>query len=494
MSSDSRRPSSDAISEIGAAPTLPGSDVTATDPGGSGRPAAQAGAVAPGSVLLGRYRIERWLGAGGMGAVYAAHDLRLDHPVALKMVPQVADCALHDRLRDEVRTLQGITHRNVARTYNLEEHEGAGFIVMELVDGETLAARIARGPLSPAETVAILGQLVEALDEAHRRGVVHRDVKPANVMLAADGRVVLMDFGLARVGDTGPVVGGGSVDRTTSMKGTPAYMAPEVIRGLRADARADLYALGLVAYEMLTGGRAYQASHMAEMLKRHLEDDVPDARAARRDVPPRLAALVRQLMAKEPAQRPASAAAVRDALAKIGDCKRRGRGRWLAAAVLGAALVAGALVAYVAPDGEELPTRDEAADAANKEEAKAAYMRAEEAYNLGQFDEAIAGYSKAYAAWNRPLFLFNLAQVHRMKGDARRAVFYYKRFLATAEATKTSVLPEVRTEVERHIRELTEELQRDEAAPRAPDIPPPPTPPGGPLPPPPPPAPNAPTR
>jgi dipeptidyl aminopeptidase/acylaminoacyl peptidase len=273
-----------------------------------------------------RYRVVRVLGRGGMGDVYLAVDRALGAEVALKRVS--ADDPR--RLRDEVLLAQKVTHVNVCRTYDLEEIEGQWLVKMEYVAGDTLAARLARGPVPVAVAVAIARDICAGLAAAHRRGVVHRDLKPANVMIERETeRVVLMDFGIARPAAL--------ADRTAeTVSGTPAYMAPEQVRGREVDARADLYALGCVLFEMLTGERPFpRATAMAAALA-HVNDPPPPLPAR---VPKRLATLVSRLLEKDPSRRPASAAEV---AAELAGGRRHG-GWFLAggALVLAAAAVVG---------------------------------------------------------------------------------------------------------------------------------------------------------
>ncbi len=248
--------------------------------------------LAANTLFAGRYRIEHRLGAGGMGTVFAARDTLTDQAVAIKLVAGHRTQIERVHLREEVRATMLLTHRNIARTYTLGEVDGEIFIVMELLEGETLAKRIARGPIPRAETLAIIHQLIDALAEAHRHSIVHCDVKPANIMCCPDGRVVLMDFGLARVEDPDASA------HTTTIRGTPAYMAPEVVSGRRADARADIYAVGLILFEMLTGEPPFKARSIDELLDSQLYATI-DTRA----LDPVLAAAIRGATAKDPAQR-----------------------------------------------------------------------------------------------------------------------------------------------------------------------------------------------
>jgi tetratricopeptide (TPR) repeat protein/predicted Ser/Thr protein kinase/TolB-like protein len=237
--------------------------------GASTPPAAQAGAVtalAVGTVLGERYRIEQELGVGGMGAVYRARDLELDRDVALKVIkPEFeANEALIQRFKQEIILAREITHRNVVRTFDLGQADGIRFISMEFVKGRELSDVIAeRGAMPPDEAIRIIEQICMALDAAHAEGVVHRDLKPQNVMIAADERVVVMDFGIARS------LQSSSMTQTGAVMGTPDYMSPEQVKGEAADARSDLFALGVIFYQMLTGELPYTGdTPMAAMFTR----------------------------------------------------------------------------------------------------------------------------------------------------------------------------------------------------------------------------------
>ncbi|MGE0546048.1 MAG: protein kinase [Kofleriaceae bacterium] len=239
-----------------------------------------------------RYVIRELLGKGGMGSVHRALDLDLGVDVALKVVTTVDP----DRLRDEVRLAQKVTHPNVCRTYDLETIDGHRVVKMEYIAGETVAKRIAAGGALPiGSAVTIARAIVAGLSAAHAQGIVHRDLKPGNVMLAGE-RTVLLDFGLAQ---------SGGVD--TDGAGTPGYMAPEQFTGVEVDERVDLYALGCVVYEMLTGERVFGTATSVELIRRHTSMPPPDVRAKRPEVRRWLAVAVSKLLAKDPAARLAGA-------------------------------------------------------------------------------------------------------------------------------------------------------------------------------------------
>src|SRR6185503_8742838 len=201
-----------------------------------------------GSTIAGRYRIGAILGFGGMGAVYRAHDELLDVDVALKVLRReiAADEAFLQRFRNELLTARSITHRHVVRIHDLGVHQGMPFMTMDLIAGSSLREVLAaEGRLDVERSLHIVRQVAEALREAHRQGVVHRDLKPGNVLLDEEGEVYVTDFGVARSLDRQ------GLTRTGEVLGTPDYLAPEQARGEKVDGRADLYALGLIWFEML---------------------------------------------------------------------------------------------------------------------------------------------------------------------------------------------------------------------------------------------------
>lgn len=265
-------------------------------------------------VLAERYELSGVLGVGGMGTVYRARDRELDEMVALKVLRRelVAQPGMVERFRREVKLARRVTHRNVARVFDIGEHQGEKFITMELVEGESLGARLARESRLPiGEVVALALAIVEGLGAAHTASVVHRDLKPDNVLVDHDGRVVLTDFGIARA-----VAFAGQASRTLGfVVGTPDYMAPEQIESsLDIDGRADLYALGVMLYEMLTGEQPFKGDSPLAIVTARLISPPPDPRRLIPEVPDPLAQLVLRLLARLPADRPANAA---DAAAQL---------------------------------------------------------------------------------------------------------------------------------------------------------------------------------
>jgi serine/threonine protein kinase len=223
---------------------------------------------------VGRYRVTRIIGEGGMGIVYAAHDDRLDRPVAIKVIrPEaIADGTARERFRREARAAARVSHPHICTLYEFDEIDGQPFLVMELLEGEPLAARIARGPLTPADTLDVALPMLEALAALHESGIIHRDLKPANVFLTPHG-VKLLDFGLAEppsaVQDTGTV-------RLTTrglVVGTPQYMAPEQLDGEAADQRTDIFAAGVVIYEMLAGRPPFTGRSVQQLMRAVLTEE-----------------------------------------------------------------------------------------------------------------------------------------------------------------------------------------------------------------------------
>jgi Tol biopolymer transport system component len=268
---------------------------------------------------LGPYEIVAPLGAGGMGEVYRARDSRLDREVAIKVLPShlSENLDLRTRFEREAKAISGLQHPNICVLYDVGRQDGVDFLVMEYLQGETLAARLARKPLTPDETLHIGTEVADALDKAHRSGIVHRDLKPANVMLTKGG-AKLMDFGLAKLhtfatGAQSATPAFSAVATIPSMAspvtvagtvvGTVQYMSPEQIQGKEADARSDIFAFGAMLYEMLTGKRAFEGKSQLSVASAVLEKDPEPISAAQPLTPPALEHLVGICLAKEPDER-----------------------------------------------------------------------------------------------------------------------------------------------------------------------------------------------
>jgi serine/threonine protein kinase len=273
--------------------------------------------LSPGSTFAG-YEIESVVGLGGIGILYRARQLRLDRPVALKLVePDLArDPVIRERLRREARMVAALDHPNVVPLYEAGEEGGTVYIVTRWVEGTELGNLIHEdGPLEPGRAARTAAQIAAALEVAHEKGLVHRDVKPSNVILTPEDHVYLTDFGLAKRADTAP-----GLTATDRMLGTVDYVSPEQIEGSEPDARADVYALGCVLFEMLTGEPPYagQKGGMAKMWA-HVNAEPRSVRDRRPDVPPALEEVIRRAMAKAPDARPTAAAFRASVLAAVGE-------------------------------------------------------------------------------------------------------------------------------------------------------------------------------
>jgi Tol biopolymer transport system component len=283
-------------------------------------------ALAPGS-RLGPYEILDALGAGGMGEVYRARDTKLNREVALKLLPEgfAADADRLARFTREAQLLASLNHPNIAAVYGLEDASGATAIVMELVDGEDLSVRLARGPLPADEALTIARQIADALDAAHERGVVHRDLKPANIKVRPDGTVKVLDFGLAKAMDSAGAVPTQSQTLTATVAGmilgTAAYMSPEQARGQTVDARTDLWAFGCVLFEMLTSARAFSGESVTDIIAAVVKEE-PRWHDLPAEMPAAVQRLLRRCLTKDRKRRLASAADARLELEEALDPRR----------------------------------------------------------------------------------------------------------------------------------------------------------------------------
>ncbi|HEX5450639.1 MAG TPA: protein kinase [Gaiellaceae bacterium] len=254
-----------------------------------------------GEVLVDRYEVEELVGAGGMSSVYRAHDRLLERKVALKVMHQhyVDDPEYVERFRREARSVASISHPNVVTVIDRGEWEGRQFIVFEYVDGENLKQLIERrGPAPVAMALELAIQIGQALSFAHQQGLVHRDVKPQNVLLNGDGRAKVTDFGIARSLDVQQ-----GTTQTGTVLGTSDYIAPEQAQGQHVDEQTDVYSLGVVIFELLTASVPFPGTSFVAVAMRHINEPPPRLRDARPDVPLRVEAAVQRAMAKSPADR-----------------------------------------------------------------------------------------------------------------------------------------------------------------------------------------------
>jgi protein kinase-like protein len=284
------------------APTLTSASVIAG-------PEFDEGRFVPGTLLAERYRILGRLGKGGMGEVYRANDLRLGQTVALKFLPEATarDPGMLARFYNEVRVARQVTHPNVCRVFDIGDVDGQPFISMQFVDGENLGSLLMRiGRLPADKAVEMSRRLCAGLAAAHSQGVLHRDLKPANIMIDGRGQVLITDFGLAGIEEE---IRGADIN-----SGTPAYMAPEQLAGKEVSVKSDIYALGLVMYEMFTGKRAFEADTLADLIRMRGESRPMEISSTVRDVDPAVERIILRCLDPDPLKRPAGALAVSAAL------------------------------------------------------------------------------------------------------------------------------------------------------------------------------------
>lgn len=253
-----------------------------------------------------RYRVQRELGRGGMAVVYHAHDPRFKRDVAIKVLPRefLFDIQFRERFEREAQTIAGLAHSAIVPVHDFGEYEGQPYLVMAYMGGGSLAERIAEGPLPNEDALRVMQRIGSALDAAHNRGVIHRDVKPANILFDEHGEPYLSDFGIVKLTEaTGQLTGSGMV-------GTPAYMAPEMMDKGGLSPQVDVYALGVTLYQMLAGRQPYEADTPIGLLMAHMNKPVPDIITERSDLPPAVQSVIERAMAKTPQQRYASTGAL----------------------------------------------------------------------------------------------------------------------------------------------------------------------------------------
>ena len=332
--------------------------------------------IAPGS-KVGPYEITAQLGAGGMGEVFKARDSRLDRTVAIKVLPArlSSDSRFRERFEREAKAISSLSHPHICTLYDVGSHDGADFLVMEYLEGESLAERLARGPLPIDQVIRYGTEIADALEKAHRMGIVHRDLKPGNVVITKSG-AKLLDFGLAKISQTGQSDPHAATAAMTSAKplteegtvlGTFQYMAPEQIEGREADARTDIFAFGALLYEMATGKRAFEAKTRASLIASILDREPPPISMVQPLTPPALERVIRMCLHKDPDERWQSAHDVAAELKWIGTAsaetigpgaKRRTRRSLMRGSViLLAGLALGALAVWLLTRREPRPPR-----------------------------------------------------------------------------------------------------------------------------------------
>jgi serine/threonine protein kinase len=278
---------------------------------------ADADTLLPGTAFAERYTIVRVVGRGGMGIVYKARDRELSEDVAIKLMRADVlsdDPSVAERFRSEIRLARRISHTNVVRTHDFGSWQGTSYVTMEYVEGMTVRDLLdLRGRLSPGATLGIARQLAESLAVAHEQGVIHRDIKPQNLLLDAGGTLKVMDFGIATLADRSQ-----GVTQAGMLVGTPAYMSPEQLMAEPLDGRSDLYAMGVVLYECLTGALPHEAANPIALIAKVLHGTPLPPHERNPEVPLALSSLVLRLIAKEPASRPESAAELAGLLGELG--------------------------------------------------------------------------------------------------------------------------------------------------------------------------------
>src|SRR5215471_1464837 len=312
---------------------------------------------------LGPYEVLAPAGAGGMGEVYRARDTRLERTVAVKVLPPhlSASPEARQRFEREAKTISQLSHPHICALYDVGNQDGLEYLVMEFLEGETLAERLLKGPLPVDQTLRYGMEIADALDKAHRQGIVHRDLKPGNVMLTKSG-VKLLDFGLAKAVQPASAVSaltslpteGPALTAEGTILGTFQYMAPEQLEGRETDARTDIFAFGAVLYEMATGRKAFSGRSRASLIGAILKDEPPPISAIEPMTPPALDRVVKTCLAKDPEDRWQSAHDIKSELAWIAQAgsqagiaapivasrKRRDRAAWILATLFGLGLAA----------------------------------------------------------------------------------------------------------------------------------------------------------
>src|SRR5215471_13905491 len=275
--------------------------------------------------ILGQYEIRSPLGAGGMGEVYRAHDTRLDRDVAIKVLPEylTSDPERLRRFEQEARATAALNHPNILAVYQMATDNGISYLVEELLEGETLRERLRHGPIPLRKAIDYAVQIAHGLAAAHDRGIIHRDLKPENLFVTKDGRVKILDFGLARL--VPPQNASGNEDTVTQrtdpgvVLGTASYMSPEQVRGQMVDHRTDIFSFGTILYEVVTGQQPFREQTPAETMTSILNDEPPSILQVSPNTPPGLQRIAHRCLEKDPKQRFHSAHDLAFALEALSD-------------------------------------------------------------------------------------------------------------------------------------------------------------------------------
>jgi serine/threonine protein kinase len=263
----------------------------------------------PSGTKIGPYEIQAQIGAGGMGEVYRARDSRLGREVAIKILPEsfATDAERLRRFEQESQAVAALNHPNILAIYDVGTRDASPYLVSELLEGESLRALLEKGPIAQRKAIEYAVQIANGLAAAHDKGIVHRDLKPDNLFVCRDGRVKILDFGLAKLASRTPEPDGATMtgQQTAAgvVMGTASYMAPEQVRGGQIDARTDMFSFGVVLYEMLSGKRAFQRDSAPEIMTAILREDVPEFGETATPIAPALERIVRRCLEKSPDHR-----------------------------------------------------------------------------------------------------------------------------------------------------------------------------------------------
>ena len=383
---------------------------------------------------ISHFRVIEKLGAGGMGVVYKAVDLRLDRPVALKFLPDnmLQDSQALERFRREARAASALNHPGICTIYDIGEQHGRGFIAMEFIDGETLRSHIHEKPLALQEILKLGIQIAEALDAAHAEGIIHRDIKPANIFVTKRGQAKVLDFGLAKlvpkgVATVGANLRGEAPDSSSIVgiiSGTPSYMSPEQVRGDNLDQRTDIFSLGLLLYEMATGGQAFSGGTGGMIIEAVLTRSPVPARNVNPDIPPRLEEIINKALHKNRDQRYQHAADIRTDLQRLERDTNAATDSGWRVAEEGAESVPLSITSHLRSTGKQTPRNSTAQTGARRPERVSKVI---DSLAVLPFENASRDPEHEYLSDGIAGSLINiLATVPKLRVMAQSTVFRYK--------------------------------------------------------------------